>query len=112
MRAKIVLLDGVVVEAEGSAREIADLTGALRRSHQVAWPGVGNPDILPGMSPTDEPEPDEPSESIGLGDLEGQEPTIQEDECGLELGEGLSEDETEDMEGQPEEVDAPIRKDS
>jgi DNA-binding transcriptional ArsR family regulator len=36
MKARIVLLDGVVIEADGTAQEIADLTAALRRSHQIA----------------------------------------------------------------------------
>jgi DNA-binding transcriptional ArsR family regulator len=36
MRAKIVLVDGMVVEAEGTPVEIAELTAALGRSHQTA----------------------------------------------------------------------------
>ncbi|RUL83181.1 ArsR/SmtB family transcription factor [Tautonia sociabilis] len=38
MKVKIILVDGVIVEADGTAREIADLTAELRRSHQRADP--------------------------------------------------------------------------
>lgn len=85
MKAKIVLLDGIVVEADGSAQEIADLTDALRRSHRIARPEV---DRFAGPShsvvPEETQKDDEPSSgSMALGDEDAPESDDGVDEPGV-----------------------------
>src|SRR5947209_15925087 len=110
MKVRIVLTDGVVVEADGTAGEIADLTEALRRSHQVARPGgdgTGAPSDT--IQPSD-PQPDGTWGLIEPGDEEAPEPTGEGDEpgqWGLEPDEEVVE--PDEPEAQPEEVDAPSR---
>ncbi|MHC5540065.1 ArsR/SmtB family transcription factor [Singulisphaera rosea] len=111
MRAKIVLLDGVVVEAEGSAQEIAELTAALRRSHQVTSHDAGDRVALNDTSATDIPELEEPGRDHGLTDMEDIERTEKEE---LVLW-GLEADEKEDVdpeepEDQAEDTDPPVRE--
>ena len=111
MRAKILFPDGVVVEAGGTAQEIADLTEALRRSRLVAGLGGADTDAPSGTMQPGEPEPDETSGLIDPGDEDEPEPTGEDDEPG-QRGLELDEEEVvepDESESQPEEVDAPIR---
>src|SRR5579871_5936524 len=107
MKAKIVLLDGIVVEADGSAQEIADLTDALRRSHQIARPEV---DGFAGPSrsvvPEETQKDDEPSSgSMALGDEDApesddgvNEPGVGGSEIGQAPGPELEEEDEESEE--------------
>jgi len=109
MKVRIVLTDGVVVEADGTAGEIADLTDALRRSHQITRTDGNSSDAPTGTMQPGEPEPDEPSGVIDLGDGDDPEPTGEDDEpgqWGLEVDEeqGVEPEESEDL---PGEADAP-----
>jgi DNA-binding transcriptional ArsR family regulator len=80
MKAKIVLIDGVVVEADGTAQEIADLTESLRRSHQLAQSGSDKPQALIRTIPPVEPGPIGTSEYIGPGEVDVLEPLDEVDE--------------------------------
>jgi DNA-binding transcriptional ArsR family regulator len=104
MKVKIVLVDGVVVEADGTAQEIADLTDALRRSHQVP-----RPEDEKTSAPTDtiqpgEAEPDDRSKFIGFGNEGVPEPLDEDGDrdqggTGLDVEEGVEPEEAEDLPG-------------
>jgi DNA-binding transcriptional ArsR family regulator len=116
MKARIVLLGGIVVEADGTPQEIADLTDALRRSHQVARPevdGFAGPSrsvVAEATEGDDEPSP----ENLNLGDVEAPESPDGVDEpepegSEIDQGPGLEPDEEDE---EPEEIDLPDRGDT
>ena len=93
MRAKITLADGVVVEADGTALEIADLAMALRRP-QVAESGGHDVQAAAGTDPIEGAESGEPSDVLDLDgeddpDLTGE--GDDHDEWGLGVDEGEDE---------------------
>jgi DNA-binding transcriptional ArsR family regulator len=116
MKAKIVLLDGIVVEADGTAQEIADLTDALRRSHQSARPEDDkNNAPSNGVQPAEEPGQDglslgiiAPNDEDALRLLDGTDEPGPEN-SGIDQGQGLDLEEDED---QPDEIDVHDRGDS
>ncbi|OJW10307.1 MAG: hypothetical protein BGO49_07100 [Planctomycetales bacterium 71-10] len=109
MKARIVLSDGVVIEADGTPAEIAELTDALRRSHEAARPGGDDADAPSDLMQPGHIEPDEPLGLNEPGDEEAPEPTGEDGEpaqWGLEVDEedGVEPDESD---ARLEEVDDP-----
>jgi DNA-binding transcriptional ArsR family regulator len=110
MKARIVLSDGVVVEADGSAQEIADLTAALRRSHQIGRPGGDGTNDASGTMQPGESENDGPSAVLEPGEEEVPVPL---DEGGGHDQEGSEPDEDQGFEPEefdeyPDGVDVPV----
>ena len=99
MKARIILLDGVVVEVEGAAQEIADLTEALRQSHQVESPDdPGHDDLsIPMDLPESEPEDALPSGRLSDGSDLGDSDEAESHEDLSEDGPGDEPDEAVDL---------------
>lgn len=85
MKVKLTLVDGVVVEADGTAQEIADLTAALRRSHQLADPEEDDEEdaesspalvIEWGDAPGEDPEADRGEDEAAFSGHEAEEDAL------------------------------------
>jgi DNA-binding transcriptional ArsR family regulator len=113
MKAKIVLLDGVVVEADGTPEEIAVLSDALRKCHSIIQLEGGDHGAPVGTVQT-EVSPDDTSGNVGPGDEgfpEGAEEHDAHKTEGLDRGPRRG-DNPEAVEDRPEEIGISIRGDS